>query len=134
MEKTSRGNGLSIPRRGNSGRPWLCYDVGCFQLAGLRTLIRLETSLTGGRYVAILVDHLYPFMTCMHSNRCALFQQDSAAARMSTVTKFWLEDHSSVFGIMTWPRRSPILNAVKCISNAVQRAVNIRNPLPTNMT
>ncbi|GBN61779.1 hypothetical protein AVEN_85523-1, partial [Araneus ventricosus] len=41
-------------------------------------LIRLETTLTGGRYLSILSDHLHSFMSIVHSDGLGQFQQDNA--------------------------------------------------------
>lgn len=61
---------------------------GVFSHLALEPLIRLQTSLTGGHYVSILGGHLHPFMTCMHSDGCSLFQNDNAPEHMTTVTRF----------------------------------------------
>ncbi|GBM61585.1 Transposable element Tcb2 transposase [Araneus ventricosus] len=44
----------------------------------IEPLIRLETALTGGRYVTILYDHQHPFMSIVHSDGFGQFQQDNA--------------------------------------------------------
>ncbi|GFV77988.1 uncharacterized protein TNCV_1421 [Trichonephila clavipes] len=41
---------------------------GMFSWSDMVSLIRLETTLTGGRYVSILSDHLNPFMSIVHFN------------------------------------------------------------------
>ncbi|GBM36191.1 hypothetical protein AVEN_97562-1 [Araneus ventricosus] len=46
-------------------------------------LIRLETALTGDRHVTILYDHLYPFMSIVHSDGFGQFQQDDATSHTS---------------------------------------------------
>ena len=40
----------------------------------LGPLIRLETTVTGARYVSILSDHLHPFMCCVPSDGLGHFQ------------------------------------------------------------
>ncbi|GFW75217.1 transposable element Tcb2 transposase [Trichonephila clavipes] len=44
----------------------IVWGVGSWSDMG--PLIRLDTILTGGRYVSILSDHLHPFMFIVHSN------------------------------------------------------------------
>ncbi|GFX90586.1 transposable element Tcb2 transposase [Trichonephila clavipes] len=41
-------------------------------------MIRLDTTLTGNRYVSILSDHLHQSMSIGHSDRLGEFQQDNA--------------------------------------------------------
>ncbi|GBN23245.1 hypothetical protein AVEN_1016-1 [Araneus ventricosus] len=40
-------------------------------------LIRLETILTGDMYLSFLSDHLYSFMSIVHSDGLGQFQQDN---------------------------------------------------------
>ncbi|GBM76031.1 hypothetical protein AVEN_53905-1 [Araneus ventricosus] len=48
-------------------------------------LIRLETTLTGDRYLSILPDHLHSFMSIVHSDGLGQFQQDTATPHASRV-------------------------------------------------
>ncbi|GBM14906.1 hypothetical protein AVEN_213255-1 [Araneus ventricosus] len=48
-------------------------------------LTRLETTLTGGRYLSILSDHLHSFMSIVHSDGLGQFQQDNATPHASRV-------------------------------------------------
>ncbi|GFV01418.1 DDE_3 domain-containing protein [Trichonephila clavipes] len=59
------------------------------------SLIRLDTTLTGERYVSILSDHLHPFMSIVHSERLGEFQQDNATPHTSKVATEWLQKHTS---------------------------------------
>ncbi|GBM25320.1 hypothetical protein AVEN_232459-1 [Araneus ventricosus] len=54
----------------------MLWDVCSWRDMG--PLIRLETTLTGDRYLSILPDHLHSFMPIVHSNRLGQFQQDNA--------------------------------------------------------
>ncbi|GFW39211.1 uncharacterized protein TNCV_1832001 [Trichonephila clavipes] len=49
------------------------------------SLIRLDTTLTGDRYVSFLSDHLPPFMSIVHSDGLGEFQQDSATPHTSRI-------------------------------------------------
>ncbi|GFW59743.1 transposable element Tcb2 transposase [Trichonephila clavipes] len=65
-------------------------------------LIRLDMILTGDRYVSLLSDHLYPFMSIVHSNGLGEFQQDNATPHTSRIATEWLQEHSSEFRHFRW--------------------------------
>jgi transposase len=96
----------------------------------LGPLVRLETTLTGARYVSILSDHLHPFMSCVHSDGLGRFQQDNATPHTSKVATTWLQEHSSEFELLRWPPKSPDMNIIEHIWDALQRAVQHRSPSP----
>lgn len=48
-------------------------------------LIRLNTTLTGDRYVSILSDHLHSFMSIVHSDGLGEFQKDNATPHTSRI-------------------------------------------------
>ncbi|GFV95483.1 transposable element Tcb2 transposase [Trichonephila clavipes] len=54
----------------------IVWGVGSWRDMG--PLIRLDTTLTDEKYVSILSDHLHPFMSIVHSDELAEFQQDNA--------------------------------------------------------
>lgn len=93
-------------------------------------LIRLDTTLTGVGYVSILSDHLHPFMSSVHSDGLGQFQQDNATPHTSRVATSWLQDHSSEFIHLHWPPKSPDMNIIEHIWDALQRAVLRRSPTP----
>ena len=94
-------------------------------------LIRLDTTLTGNRYVIILSDHLHPFMSIVHSDGLGQFQQDNATPHTFRIaaTK-WLQKHSSDFRHFRWPPKSPDMSIIEHIWDALQRAVQKRSPSP----
>ncbi|GFV61820.1 transposable element Tcb2 transposase [Trichonephila clavipes] len=49
------------------------------------SLICLDTTLTGDRYVRILSDQLHPFMSIVHSNCLGEFQQENEAPLTSRI-------------------------------------------------
>ncbi|GFW69014.1 transposable element Tcb2 transposase [Trichonephila clavipes] len=51
---------------------------GMYSWRDMGPLIRLDTTLTGDRYVSFLSDHLHPFMSIVHSDGLGEFQQDNA--------------------------------------------------------
>ena len=91
-------------------------------------LIRLDTTLTGDRYVSILSDHLHPFMSIVHSDGLGQFQQDNATPHTSRIVTKWLQEHSSDFRHFCWPLKSPDMNIIEHIWDALQRAVQISTP------
>ncbi|GFX74145.1 transposable element tcb2 transposase [Trichonephila clavipes] len=94
-----------------------------------RPLIRLDTTLTDDRYVSILSDHLHPFLSILDSNGLGEFQQDNATSHTSRIVTEWLQKHSSEFRHFCWPPKSPDMNIIEYIWDALQRAVQKRSPL-----
>ncbi|GBM81143.1 hypothetical protein AVEN_191287-1 [Araneus ventricosus] len=99
-----------------------CRDMG--------PLIHLETTLTGDRYLSILSDHLRSFMSIVHSHGLGQFQQDNAASQASRVATKWLQEHSSGFRHFHWPPKSPEINVIEDIRDALLHAVEKRSPPP----
>ncbi|GFV41324.1 transposable element Tcb2 transposase [Trichonephila clavipes] len=93
-------------------------------------LIRLDTTLTGGRYVSILSDHLHLFMFIVHSDGLGKFHQDSATPHTSRIAKEWLKENSSELKHFHWPPKSPDMTIIKYIWDALERGVQKRSPLP----
>ncbi|GFV02542.1 transposable element tcb2 transposase [Trichonephila clavipes] len=93
-------------------------------------LIRLDTTLTDDRYVSIMYDHLHPFISNVHSEEFEEFQQDNATPHTSKILTEWLQDHSSKFRHFRWPLKSPDVNIIEYIWNALQRAVQDISPPP----
>ncbi|GBL90016.1 hypothetical protein AVEN_175651-1 [Araneus ventricosus] len=79
----------------SGGASVMVWDVCSWRDMG--PLIRLETTLTGGRYLSILPDHLHSFMSIVHSAGLGQFQQDNATPHASRVATKWLMEHSSDF-------------------------------------
>ena len=97
-------------------------------------LIRLDTTLTGDSYVSILSDHLHPFMSIVHSDGLGQFQQDNATPHTSRIATKWLQEHSSDFRHFRWPPKSPDMNIIEHIWDALQRAVQKKSPPPLTPT
>ncbi|GBM86094.1 hypothetical protein AVEN_41236-1 [Araneus ventricosus] len=93
-------------------------------------LICLETTLTGDRYLRILPDHLYSFMSIVHSDGLGQFQQDNATPHASRVVTKWLQEHSSGFRHFHWPPKSSEMNIIEDIWDALLHAVANRSPPP----
>jgi hypothetical protein len=56
-----------------------------FTWNGLVPLLRLNTSLTGDRYIALLSDHLQPFINFMYPHNDGIFQQENAPCHRAQV-------------------------------------------------
>ncbi|GBO03752.1 hypothetical protein AVEN_45832-1 [Araneus ventricosus] len=85
-------------------------------------LIRLETTLTGSRYLRILSDHLHSFKAIVHSDGLRQFQQDNATLHASRVATKWLQEHSSDFRHFHWPSKSTEMNIIEDIRDALLHA------------
>ncbi|GBM27770.1 hypothetical protein AVEN_183073-1 [Araneus ventricosus] len=110
----------------------MVWDVCSWRDMG--PLIRLETTLTGDRYLSILSNHLHPFMSIVHSDGLGQFQQDNATPHASRVATKWLQEHSSDFRHFYWPPKSPKMNIIEDIRDALLHAVEkISPPLRTPM-
>ncbi|GBM27644.1 hypothetical protein AVEN_49950-1 [Araneus ventricosus] len=90
-------------------------------------LIRLETTLTGDRYLSTLSDHLHSFMSIVHSDGLGQFQQDSATPHALTVATNWLQEHSSDFRHFHWLPKSPEMNIIEDIRDALLHAIEKRS-------
>ncbi|GBM93664.1 hypothetical protein AVEN_132447-1 [Araneus ventricosus] len=60
----------------SGGASVMVWDVCSWRDMG--PLIRLETTLTGDRYLSTLSDHLHSFMAIVNSDGLGQFQQDNA--------------------------------------------------------
>ncbi|GBM93699.1 hypothetical protein AVEN_74417-1 [Araneus ventricosus] len=114
---------------------WSLYDgMGRVRWRDMGPLIRLETTLTGDRYLSILPDHLHSFMFIVHSDGLGQFHQDNATPHASRVATKWLQDHFSDFRHFHWPPKSPEMNIIEDIRDALLHAVEkISTPSRTPM-
>ncbi|GBN83734.1 putative ubiquitin carboxyl-terminal hydrolase FAF-X [Araneus ventricosus] len=106
----------------------MVWDVCSWRDMG--PLIRLEMTLTGERYLSILPDYLHSFMSIVHSDGLGQFQQDNATFHVSRVATKWLQEHSSDFRHFQWPPKSPDMNIIEDIRDALLHAVENRVPPP----
>ncbi|GBN79645.1 hypothetical protein AVEN_182860-1 [Araneus ventricosus] len=84
----SRSNAKRISRCSqgtiqSGGASVMVWDVCSWR--DMEPLIRLETTLTGDRYLSILSDHLHSLMSIVHSDGLGQFQQDNATPHASRV-------------------------------------------------
>ncbi|GBO10469.1 hypothetical protein AVEN_118058-1 [Araneus ventricosus] len=66
-------------------------------------------------------------MSIVHSDGLGQFQQVNATPHASRVATKWLQEHSSVFH---WPPKSPEMNIIEDIRDALLHAVEKRSPPP----
>ncbi|GBO24660.1 hypothetical protein AVEN_15724-1 [Araneus ventricosus] len=93
-------------------------------------LIRLETTLTGDRYLSILPDQLHSFMFIVHSDGLEQFQQDNATPHASRVATKWLQEYSSDSRHFHLPPKPPEMNIIEDIRDTLLHAVENRSPPP----
>ncbi|GBM01888.1 hypothetical protein AVEN_219005-1 [Araneus ventricosus] len=93
-------------------------------------LIRLETTLTGDMYLSILPDYLHSFMSIVHSDGLGQFQQDNATPHAARVAIKWLQEHCFDFRHFHWTPKSPEMNIIEDIRDALLHAVENRSPPP----
>ncbi|GFW97868.1 transposable element tcb2 transposase [Trichonephila clavipes] len=98
------------------------------------SLVRLDTTPTGDRYASFLFDHLHPFMSIMNSDGLGEFQQDNATTHTSIIATEWLQEHSSEFRYFREPLKSPDMNIIEYIWDALQCAVQKISPPPPTPT
>ncbi|GBM92888.1 hypothetical protein AVEN_205218-1 [Araneus ventricosus] len=106
----------------------MVWDVCSWRDMG--PLIRLETTLTGGKYLSILSDHLHSFLSIVNSDGLGQFQQDNATPHASRVATKWFQEHSSDFRHFHWPPKCPEMNTIEDIRDALLHAVENRSPPP----
>ena len=70
-------------------------------------------------------------MSIVHSDGLGQFQQDNATPHTSRIVTKWLQEHSSDFRHFRWPPKSPDMNIIEHIWDALQRAVQKRSPPPS---
>ncbi|GBM70601.1 hypothetical protein AVEN_5974-1 [Araneus ventricosus] len=112
----------------SGGASVMVWEVCSWRYMG--PLIRLETTLTGDRYLSILSNHLHSFMPIVYSDGLGQFQQDNATPHTSRVATKWLQEHSSNFRHFHWPPKSPEMNIIEDIRDALLHAVEKRSPPP----
>ncbi|GBL69486.1 hypothetical protein AVEN_121805-1 [Araneus ventricosus] len=69
-------------------------------------------------------------MSIVHSDVLEQFQQDNATPHASRVATKWLQEHFSEFGHFHWPPKSPEMNIIEDIRDALLHAVENRSPPP----
>ncbi|GBL84774.1 Transposable element Tcb2 transposase [Araneus ventricosus] len=90
-------------------------------------LIRLETTPTGD---SLPLKATHPFKSIVCSDGFGQFQQDNSSPHTSRVATEWPQEHSSDLRHFHWPPKSPNMNIIEHIWDAMQYAVQKRSPPP----
>ncbi|GBM74924.1 hypothetical protein AVEN_173343-1 [Araneus ventricosus] len=69
-------------------------------------------------------------MSIVHSDGLGEFQQDNATPHASRVSTKWFQEHSSDFRHFHWPPKSPEMNIIEVIRDALLHSVEKRSPPP----
>ncbi|GBO07046.1 hypothetical protein AVEN_118296-1 [Araneus ventricosus] len=81
-------------------------------------------------HFSVLSDHLHSFMSIVHSDGLGQFQHDNATPHALRVATKWLQEHSSDFRHFHWPLKSPDMNIIEDIWDALLHVVEKRSPPP----
>ncbi|GFX90534.1 DDE_3 domain-containing protein [Trichonephila clavipes] len=73
-------------------------------------------------------------MSIVHSDVLGEFQQDNATPHTSRIATEWLQKHSSKFRYFRWRPKSPDMNIIEHILDALQCAIQKRYPPPLTPT
>ncbi|GFT18132.1 transposable element Tc1 transposase [Trichonephila clavipes] len=112
----------TVQAGGGSAKVW-----GVWSWPDMGPPIRLNTTMTGDRYVRILCDHLHLFMFIVLSDGLGEFQQDNVTLFTSRIATEWLQEHFSEFRHVHWPPKSPDMNIIEHIWYALQCAFQKRS-------
>ncbi|GFV64919.1 transposable element Tcb2 transposase [Trichonephila clavipes] len=96
--------------------------------------MRVPTFLNVIWYVELLGDHPHSFMLLCYTHGNGVFQQDNCTSQKSQLDTGWLDGHSSDFFGINWLPRSPDLNPIAHICDALKQSVNGHHTVPTNLT
>ncbi|GBM11549.1 hypothetical protein AVEN_240683-1 [Araneus ventricosus] len=69
-------------------------------------------------------------MSIVHSDGLGQFQYDNATSHSSRVATKWLQEHSFDFRHFHWPPKSPDINIIEDIWDALLHVVEKRSPPP----
>ncbi|GBN06332.1 hypothetical protein AVEN_223666-1 [Araneus ventricosus] len=69
-------------------------------------------------------------MSIVHSDGLGQFQHDNATPHASRIATKWLQENSTDFRHFHWPPKSPEMNIIEDIRDALLHAVEKRSPPP----
>lgn len=104
---------------------------GCMTADGGGSLIFIEGTITGAKYVDILKDGLTSSIRDWGLEPSdVIFMQDNAPAHASRIVQDYLRDQQIT--VMQWPPNSPDLNPIENIWKVLKERVGKRLPKPKN--
>ncbi|GFT95781.1 DDE_3 domain-containing protein [Trichonephila clavipes] len=86
-------------------------------------LKQLEVTLTIDMYETILQGNFHSFMSSVHSENFGQFQKNRVRPHMPKVVADCVLKHSSDFGNIHWPPKSPDMRIIRYVWNALQHAL-----------
>lgn len=102
---------------------------GLFIRTEMGTVVRVTSSVTGGRYLYILDGHMLTFLRLQHPTEDLFLQQANAARHRSRIISKWLDEHSTEVNLFPWPARSFDLDPIDHIRCAIERDIRASNPI-----
>lgn len=103
---------------------------GCFTKHSLGPLVRLDGRITAKDYIAVLRNHLIPYINTLEDKENTIFQEDNAPIHTARVVKSWKEENNVV--TLPWPAQSPDMNPIEHLWDELERRIRAHKPLPQN--
>ena len=75
-------------------------------------LVQIEGKLTAVKYIALLENHLWPFIQREFPDRPVRFIQDKSPIHTARIVNTWFEGHPQI-QLLPWPPKGADLNAIE---------------------